>query len=88
MDEYTNEYTNDYGVGIERETLINFNEVEKTASVNTCNKKLMNKLRQLAKERPDECKVIEEFEGGRTVEFEVPKKVDKGIAAENREHDG
>ena len=41
----------------ERETIINFNEAEATAVVYTHNKALLRKLEQLAKERPDECRL-------------------------------
>lgn len=62
------------GVGLERETLINYNETEKTASIYTCNKGLQNKLRRLAEERPEECVIVEEFPIDKAVEFSVPKK--------------
>lgn len=39
----------------EQETIINFNEEEKTASVYTHNKALIRKLDKLAQERPGDC---------------------------------
>lgn len=69
-----NDFEQLIGVGLERETLIDFNEIEKTASVYTCNKALQNKLRRLAEERPEECRIVEEYPESKAIEFDVPKK--------------
>lgn len=57
----------------ERETVITFNEADKTADVFTYNRKLLGQLSQLASDRPDECKVIYDNPEG-AVCYEVPKK--------------
>lgn len=55
----------------ERETIINFNEEEQTASVFTYNRKLQNKLNALL----DECQDIKLMRSGdEWTEYEVPKK--------------
>ena len=54
----------------ERETIINFNEEEKTASVYTYNKDLRNKLNKLVGVNPD-IHVIRSSD--EMSEFEVPK---------------
>ena len=60
---------------IEQETIILFNEEEKTASVYTFNKSIQRKLSQLSNERPDECYLDNPqlaLEGA--VEYIIPKK--------------
>lgn len=54
----------------ERETIINFNEEEKTASIYTYNKALRNKLNKLVGVNPD-IHVIRSSD--EMSEFEVPK---------------
>lgn len=57
----------------EKETIINFNEEEKTASVYTFNKHMLKKLKELSEIRPDECRL--ESEGPEdAASFIVPKK--------------
>lgn len=57
----------------ERETIINFNEEEKTASIYTFNQSLMKKLKKLAQDRPDEC--LLKLDGPEdAASFLVPKK--------------
>lgn len=58
----------------EQETIINFNEGEKTASIYTHNKALRHKLEKLAQERPEDCKLTGSFFEERAVEYTVPKK--------------
>ena len=41
----------------EKETIITFNEAEKTAGVYTHNAALLRKLAELAEERPEECRL-------------------------------
>lgn len=55
---------------IERETIINFNEAEATASVYTFNRKLQNKLNKLVDANLD-IKII--YQDDECIEYEVPK---------------
>ena len=57
----------------ERETIILFNEGERTASVYTHNKALQQKLEALARDRPEDCKLVKAFHGGRAVDYTIPK---------------
>lgn len=57
----------------ERETIINFNEGEDTASVYTHSPKLRRRLEQLAQERPEECRLYKVTHWGEAVEYYVPK---------------
>lgn len=57
----------------EQETIINFNEEEKTASVYTHNKALIRKLDKLAQERPEDCRRKRTSHDGKAVDFVVPK---------------
>lgn len=59
---------------VERETVITYNEQEKTAVVYTCNPVLKRKLDGLTAARPDECKLLRQFPDGIGMEYEVPKK--------------
>lgn len=57
----------------EKETIINFNEEEATATIYTHNAALCRKLEGLADQRPDEAKRGPSFpDGGR--EYIVPKR--------------
>lgn len=58
----------------EKETIINFNEMEKTASVYTYNNKLIKKLKECCKKFPNEYKLIEHNKQWGSYKFEVPKK--------------
>lgn len=58
---------------IEQETIITFNEAEKTASVYTMNSALIRKLEGLTESRPDEARRVRTFPDG-AQEYEVPKK--------------
>lgn len=58
----------------EQETIINYNEAEKIASVYTHNKALRRKLERLAEERPEDCRLIRTTRDGQAVEYEVPKE--------------
>lgn len=58
----------------ERETIINFNEGEDTASVYTHNSTLRRRLEQLAQERPEECRLVKTCHDGQAVEYYIPKK--------------
>ncbi len=57
----------------EQETIINFNEEEKTASVYTHNGTLRRRLEQLAQERPEDCRLFKTCHDGQAVEYIVPK---------------
>lgn len=56
----------------EKETILNFNEGEKTASVYTYNTPMRRRLDQLLKTRPDEISVVRSGED--FTEYIVPKK--------------
>lgn len=58
----------------EQETIIHYNEEEKTASVYTMNTSLTNKLAKLAEEYPDECMRTVTQQDGEGVTYIVPKK--------------
>ena len=64
---------------IEQETIITFNEAEKTASVYTMNSALKKKLEGLTQPRPDDARLVKTFPDG-AQEYEVPKKWVKIIA--------
>lgn len=53
----------------ERETIVNFNEGEDTASVYTHNKPLRRRLEQLAQERPEECRLFKVSHWDQAVEY-------------------
>jgi len=59
----------------ERETIINYNEGEDTASVYTHSPKLRRRLEKLAQERPKECRLFKVTHFGKTeaVEYYIPK---------------
>ena len=57
----------------EQETVINFNEEEKTATIYTYNGRLKRKLFELCESRPEEAKHMKDDGFGRMT-FEVPKK--------------
>lgn len=57
---------------IEQETIIIYNELEKTANIDTCNKALSKKLKALEQERPEEVQALEVTAYG--VQYKVPKK--------------
>ena len=42
----------------EQETIISFNEEEKTAGIYTHNKMLRQKLAALARDRPEDCRLV------------------------------
>lgn len=58
----------------EQETIINFNEDEKTASVYTHNKALMRKLKNYCKRFPELYKLKKEDKNWGSYTFIVPKK--------------
>ena len=58
----------------ERETIINFNEGEDTASVYTHNKALRRRLELLAQERPEECQLYKVTHWDEAVEYYIPKR--------------
>ena len=57
----------------ERETIITYNDEEKTAGVYTHNKALLRKLEQLSQARPDECKLEGMSRGGQAADYIIPK---------------
>ena len=58
---------------LERETILNFNEAERDASVYTHNPALKRKLEQLTRERPDDCRLVRTIHDGEAVEYMIPK---------------
>lgn len=58
----------------EKETIINFNEDEKTADIFTYNKKMINRLLKLCEQFPElfKEKINTNNDGSKT--FEIPKK--------------
>lgn len=58
----------------EQETIILFNEAEKTTSVYTHNRALIRKLEKLAEDRPDDCRLKRKDPENRAAEYIVPKK--------------
>ena len=59
---------------LEQETIINFNEEEKTANIYTHNKSLISRLEKLCADRPDECIPGYNQNAPRGRSFDVPKK--------------
>ena len=57
----------------EQETIVTYNEEEKTAGVYTHNKALLRKLEQLSQTRPDECKLESTSRGGQAADYIIPK---------------
>ena len=57
----------------EQETLISFNEEEKNAGIYTHNKALRQKLAALARDRPEDCRLVKVSHGGRAVDYTIPK---------------
>lgn len=58
----------------EMETIISYNDEEKTASVYTHNRSLLRKLAAMAEERPDECKLIRTNHEELAAEYIIPKR--------------
>ena len=58
----------------EQETVILFNEAEKTAGVYTHNRPFLRKLEKLAQDRPDECRLKRNDRASRAAEYIVPKR--------------
>lgn len=57
----------------EQESVISFNEAEKTAIVYTHNKALLRKLEKLAQDRPEECRLVKLSHSGRAADYIIPK---------------
>lgn len=57
----------------EQESIISFNEAEKTANVYTHNKALLRKLEKLAQDRPEECRIVKLSHSGRAADYIIPK---------------
>lgn len=58
--------------GLEKETIITFNESEKTANVYTYNRAMQKKLRSLMEERPNDVTLIRDTD--QMLECTIPKK--------------
>ena len=57
----------------EQETIVNYNEEEKTASIYTHNAALRRRLDELARIRPDDCKIGRTSRDGQAAEYSIPK---------------
>lgn len=57
----------------EKETIINYNEGEPTASVYTHNRTLQRTLDRLAQERPEDCRVDRVSHEGAAADYIIPK---------------
>ena len=57
----------------EQETIVTFNEEEKTAVIYTHNKVLRQKLEALARDRPEDCRLVKVSRSGRAVDYTIPK---------------
>ena len=57
----------------ERETIINYNEGEPTASIYTHNKALRRTLDKLAQERPEDCRIDRVSHEGYATDYIIPK---------------
>lgn len=57
----------------EKETVINFNEAEKEASIYTFNKKMISKLDRLCEKFPEQFRLYRKFSDGAR-EYIMPKK--------------
>lgn len=57
----------------EQETIIGFNEEEKTAVIYTHNKVLRQKLEALARDRPEDCRLVKVSRSGRAADYVIPK---------------
>ena len=57
----------------EQETIISFNEEEKTAVIYTHNKVLRQKLEALTRDRPEDCRLVKVSHSGRAVDYVIPK---------------
>ena len=57
----------------EQETIIGFNEEEKTAGIYTHNKVLRQKLESLARDRPEDCRLVKVSRSRRAVDYAIPK---------------
>ena len=71
---------------LEQETIINFNEEEKVASVYTFNPRLQRRLAKLAEEFPDDCiREVDTWQPPGSVDYTVPKKWIKINPSHSRE---
>ena len=61
----------------EQETIISFNEEEKTAGIYTHNKILRQKLAALARDRPEDCRLVKVSHSGRAVDYTITQKRQK-----------
>lgn len=58
---------------VERETIINFNEGERSAGIYTHNAALKRKLEQLAQDHPDDCHLTKASHDGEAMDYTIPK---------------
>lgn len=57
----------------EQESIVSFTEAEKSANVYTHNRALLRKLEKLARDRPEECRLVKFSHDGRAADYIVPK---------------
>lgn len=57
----------------EQETIVNFNEEEKSAGIHTHNRALIRKLDKLAQGRPGDCHREKTSRDGKAVDYIIPK---------------
>lgn len=57
----------------EKESIINWNQGEQTASVYTHDKALMKQLNQLAAQRPEQVQIERTSHGGQAADYIIPK---------------
>ena len=57
----------------ERETILNFNDADDTASVYTHSRAHRRKLDKLSADRPKDCKLFRVSRDGQAAEFYIPK---------------
>lgn len=66
---------------IEKETIINYNNAEKEASIYTCNENMQEKIRKLAEKYPEQVKIT--ASDNYSVTAEIPKKWVKIVPPRN-----
>lgn len=57
----------------EKESIINWNQGEPTASIYTHDKALMKQLNQLAKQRPEQVQIESTSHAGQAADYIIPK---------------
>ena len=71
----------------EQETIINYNEAEKTAGVYTHNKALRCKLERLAQEHPEDCRLEKASHDGQAVDYTRRVQLEKHSGRRWKRHE-